>query len=173
MSATLLFVQGEVRSDLEAFEDLWVRVHEPLRQRARRLLRTAADADDAAEETLTRLWRRWPELRNHPNLDGWVFTTCCNVCFEVLRKRRRWEPLLVDRRLALDESRLERPALLQAVMTLTARQRDVVMARYWFDLSVAETAALLGRSEGQVRTAAEEGLRRLRSRIDVTELVDQ
>jgi len=45
---------------------------------------------------------------------------------------------------------------------LPPRQRAVIVLRYWEQRTEAETAALLGCSEGTVKSAASRGLQRLR-----------
>lgn len=55
-----------------------------------------------------------------------------------------------------------RDALLRALRALPPRQRAVVVLRYWEQLTQAETAELLGCSEGTVKSAASRGLSRLR-----------
>jgi RNA polymerase sigma factor (sigma-70 family) len=55
-----------------------------------------------------------------------------------------------------------RDALVRALAELPPRQRAVLVLRYWEELTEAETAAMLGCSEGTVKAAASRGLRRLR-----------
>jgi RNA polymerase sigma factor (sigma-70 family) len=55
-----------------------------------------------------------------------------------------------------------RDALVRLLGQLPPRQRAVIVLRYWEQRTEAETAALLGCSEGTVKSAASRGLRRLR-----------
>lgn len=49
-----------------------------------------------------------------------------------------------------------------ALGALPAGQRAAVVLRYWADLSVAETARIMGCSEGTVKSQAAKGIARLR-----------
>jgi RNA polymerase sigma factor (sigma-70 family) len=55
--------------------------------------------------------------------------------------------------------------LFEALRTLDALDRAVVVLRYWEDRSVAETAEVVGLSEGAVRTRASRALGRLRTQL--------
>jgi RNA polymerase sigma-70 factor (sigma-E family) len=69
---------------------------------------------------------------------------------------------------AVDEvgAREDRQVLLAALRRVPARQRAVVVLRYWEDLSEAETAATLGCSVGTVKSQAARGLAKLRDHLD-------
>ena len=54
-----------------------------------------------------------------------------------------------------------RDELVRLLHRLPPRQRAVIVLRYWEQRTEAETAALLGCSEGTVKSAASRGLRRI------------
>lgn len=53
----------------------------------------------------------------------------------------------------------------QALSTLPARQRAVLVLRYWNDMSVEDVAATLGCSTGTVKSQSSKGLTALRRRL--------
>jgi RNA polymerase sigma-70 factor (sigma-E family) len=94
--------------------------------------------------------------------------TLYNLAADGWRRRVRWMarvPLLairpehaVDGTAAVDL----RDALVRALQQLPARQRAVIVLRYWEQLTETETAELLGCSVGTVKSTTSKGLRRLR-----------
>jgi RNA polymerase sigma factor (sigma-70 family) len=60
---------------------------------------------------------------------------------------------------------VDRIALASAVRRLPARQREVVVLRFFADLSVAETAAAIAASEGTVKTHTSRALKALRGAL--------
>jgi len=56
----------------------------------------------------------------------------------------------------------ERDAVLQALARLAPRQRATLVLRFWEDMSVEQTADLLGCSTGTVRSQTARGLATLR-----------
>jgi len=64
------------------------------------------------------------------------------------------------------EGRERRLAIAEALHFIPARQRDTIILRYILSLSLAETAAALGRSEGAVKQLQLRGLSSLRNSLD-------
>jgi RNA polymerase sigma-70 factor (ECF subfamily) len=56
-----------------------------------------------------------------------------------------------------------------ALTTLSARQRLAVDCYYFADLSIADTAAVMGCSEGTVKSTLSDARARLRTLLEVTE----
>lgn len=68
------------------FQLLCQRHRDDLFRYTRSLLANAADAEDATQEVLVRLWHHLPTLRLL-NLRGWLFRTARNHCLDQLRRR--------------------------------------------------------------------------------------
>ena len=144
------------------------------------LLRTAVllapgreAGEDLLQEALERLLRKWHKVDGDP--EGYLRRVMYNRAVDGWRSRaRRPEVLGIPEVLGLPEeasvadhaSLLDlRLALIAALELLTPRQRAAIVARYWEQLSEAETAAALGCSVSAVKAAAARGLRTLREAI--------
>lgn len=135
------------------------------------LLRTAYlltgshhDAEDLVQTTLLRVVPKWSRISAHP--EPYVRQVLARE--SVTRWRgRRWRersvPRLPEQPTELtDEPRSQRLALREALAALSARQRAVLVLRYYDDLTEAATAEALGISVGTVKSHARDGLARLR-----------
>ena len=79
--------------DAAAFEAL-MRIYEVrVARTALRLLGARQDAQDAAQEVFLRLYRNLRRIDTAGNLAGWLYRVTVNACHDVLRKRRRSDPL--------------------------------------------------------------------------------
>jgi RNA polymerase sigma-70 factor (sigma-E family) len=125
-------------------------------------------AEDIVQATLTALYVGWKRAGRADNLDGYVHRILVRRYLD--DRRRRWSrvqlgdlPELPDRPAAGAEGRLEdRDELLTALRALPKGQRAVVVLRYLSDLSVEQTAEVLGRSAGNVKSQCSRGLATLR-----------
>jgi len=149
--------------------DEFVRVSTP------RLLRTSyllvgdrGHAEDMLQEALVRAARRWRTARNSP--EAYTRRVIVNLATDRWRARQRRpaEVLLDDTIDALGsqaDSLLpasDRAIIVDALRQLPYQQRAVAALRYWDGLPVAETASLLGISEGTVKSYAARAIARLR-----------
>lgn len=140
-----------------------------------RLLRSAylltGDRDaseDLVQVTLVRTARRWDVARQSPH--AYAYAVLVNLLHDRQRNlsRRFTEQRLedFDDRLSPVEdgtvARVDRMAIISAVRGLPARQREVVVLRFFADLSVADTAAAISASEGTVKTHTSRALAALR-----------
>jgi RNA polymerase sigma-70 factor (ECF subfamily) len=53
-----------------------------------RILGNHANAEDAIQEIMMKLWVKRKKIDNHPNISGFVFLTARNYCFDILKKKR-------------------------------------------------------------------------------------
>jgi RNA polymerase sigma-70 factor (sigma-E family) len=122
-------------------------------------------AEDLLQIALTRTADRWsrvddPEayvrrIMYHQQVDWW----------RLARRRRETSVATLPEVAGEDRTRAVdlRLALRQALARLTARQRAVLVLRYFEDLPEAEVAQIMGCSVGTVRSTAHRSLARLRT----------
>ena len=154
-------------SPAPSFDDCYDRLLERAYFVGWRFFRDRSDAQDVAQEALTRAYARWRQVRRHDSPDAWVVRTAVNVCLELRRKRPPFRPSADDpRRLPASPAADDEVALTQvlaaAVKKRSQRQRYVVVWRYVFDASVQETGDQLGMTESQVKDATHEAVKKLR-----------
>ncbi|MFD6229177.1 RNA polymerase sigma factor [Streptomyces sp. NPDC060232] len=132
-----------------------------------------ATAEDVVQDAFTALYRRHGEqIADVDNALGYLRTSVVNTARSVLRRRRTvraWtppptvdEPSAEDH-VVLDEAHRE---VLAALARLTPRRRQVLVLRYWADLSEAEIATTLGISRGAVKSNASRGLDALERNLE-------
>lgn len=124
-------------------------------------------AEDLVQDVLVRAHGRWRRIAGTDEPDRYVHRMIINAH---LSWRRRWSTrrvLLVDPPAAAGAGgdpadRPDRDELWLRLSRLPRQQRAVLVLRYYEDLSVAETAAVLGCSPGAVRAYASRALAALR-----------
>ena len=162
------------RGDEEAYAELVQRHAEVAFRAAYLVCGSAADAEDAAQDGFIAAYRALPRFRAGAPLRPWLLRIVANAA----RNRRRGEGRRAELGLRLADSLRsgdaapsperaaeaaeERAALLLAVRRLDDGDREVISCRYFLQLSVAETAAVLGCAEGTVKSRLARALERLR-----------
>ncbi|MEO3792104.1 SigE family RNA polymerase sigma factor [Nonomuraea sp. B10E15] len=142
--------------------------HDFVATRSDRLLRTAylltrdwGVAEDLLQESLAKAWFAWPGIDEPEAYVRRVLVTTYTSWW-----RRRWRRELpsddLPHAVAHDPPGGEREELWQAVGRLPARQRAVVVLRFYEDLPVAEVARILGCQEGTVKSQCAKALAKLR-----------
>ena len=160
--------------DLRAYERLY-RLHgAKMKNLARNLLGTAADAEDAVQETFLKVQRSITSFRGQSSFATWTFRILINTCYDVRRSRLRKKevanepegedaPLRPEPRASVAHPSL-RMALERAVSSLTRHQRDVFLLYEVEGFHHAEIAGMLGISETASKNTlfqAKKSLRRL------------
>jgi RNA polymerase sigma factor (sigma-70 family) len=147
-----------------------------LRAVAYRMLGSAAEADDAVQESWIRLGRT--DVSGVENLRGWLTTVVARVCLDMLRTRtsRREDPLdthvpdpVIARADDHPESRAELAdsvglALLVVLETLEPAERLAFVLHDVFGMTFDEIAPIVDRSSVAARQLASRARRRVQGR---------
>ncbi|GAA2828807.1 SigE family RNA polymerase sigma factor [Kitasatospora paracochleata] len=127
-------------------------------------------AEDLVQEALSRVFVRWRRVSRLENPAGYAQKVLFNTFVSHRRRRSSRESAAheLPEPAVLDADPALRVTLLQALQTLSARDRAVVVLRYWEDRSVEETAAILQLSSTAVRSRTHRALHRMRALLGDT-----
>jgi RNA polymerase sigma-70 factor (sigma-E family) len=124
------------------------------------LVGDVATAEDVVQDSFIAMHRTWWRLRDTSRALPYLRRVVINRSRSVLRHRavtERHAPTAAPELRSAEENALalaERSSVLAALSTLPCRQREVVVLRYYADLSEAEIARTLGISRGAVKSHA-------------------
>ncbi|MGQ9848431.1 MAG: RNA polymerase sigma factor [Aggregatilineaceae bacterium] len=160
-----LWVQRTLAGDPQAFGELVRRYERDVFNLAYRMLNERGEAEDAAQEAFMRAYVNLDRYDPERPFKTWLLSITSNHCIDRLRRRRlTWlsleEPLPPHPALTSDipgpeEAMLtnERNLLVQEMLTgLSPDYRLAVVLRYWYDLSYAEIAEMLGTTESAIKS---------------------
>lgn len=133
---------------------------------AYRILGSAADAEEIAQEALARAYARWRVVSGHP--EAWVVRVATNLALGRLRQERRRARFVRRPSGDADEAAATRLDLVELLKALPKRQLDTVALRFVADLSEQDTADALGVSVGTVKRHSHRALASLRRSIGET-----
>ena len=132
-------------------------------------------AEDLVQTALAAAWPRWSSLRRQDAPELYVRKIMVNTFLRW--RKRRWTGEIATGRLPETQAydafaQVDaRQSLLAALGRLPARQRAVVVLRYFADQTEAQTAAAMGCSVGAVKSHAARALARLRDAPGLAELM--
>lgn len=121
-------------------------------------------ARDAVDEGMARAWERWDSVGGYESPEAWVYRVAVNWAVSSFRKRRPEASDLVS----VEPVHLDRVPdveLSAAIDQLPVKHRAVIVARFFLDWSVEQTAEALGVSPGTVKSRTSRALARLSAEL--------
>lgn len=153
--------------------------HLPAMLRAAAALVGAADAEDAAQEAITRAWQAWDSLRDPALVRAWLLRITVHVCLDWRRgrfgtRRSLTLPLLDDALLPLamlgaDPGASDHTGALdlrQAINVLDTDLRVAIVLRYYAQMDATEIGTALGVPPATIRSRVRRALIQLRKRLN-------
>ncbi|QSF47004.1 sigma-70 family RNA polymerase sigma factor [Paenibacillus tianjinensis] len=130
--------------------------------------RSEADALEMLQEATYRAWMNRKSLKDPDRFAPWVTRILINCCKDELKRRRRLASVKAphtsndgvmemtsDRKLDME----------QALDSVKWKYRQVLVLKYYRDMTLAEIAEVLGKPEGTVKTWLNKGLKQLRDKM--------
>ena len=152
------------RDRVSAVTALFEEHYASLVRMARLLVDDRETAEDVVMDAFTSLYRRWTAIRDPAEAHRYVRSSVLNGARSQLRRRRlrrRHESGSSQQEAACDgheSNPADRSTVRQLLGTLPYRQRQVLVLRYFVDMTEAQIAYELGGSPGSVKTHASRGL---------------
>jgi RNA polymerase sigma-70 factor (sigma-E family) len=153
------------------FEGFAAEASDPLLRTGYLMTGDARDAEDLVQETFLRVARRWNKVRSMDHPAAYARKVLINLVLHDAGRRSRQKAELRAPGPGIDAADAGAARALRevddlaefrwALAQLPARQRAVLVLRYWADLPVAEVAGILGCSTGTVTSTASRAAARL------------
>ncbi|MGS2616171.1 RNA polymerase sigma factor [Micromonospora sp. LZ34] len=142
------------------------------------LLGAGSDAEDVIQEAFVKGYRKLSRYRGESSFRSWLLAIVANETRNLHRSRGRRDGLVL-RAAANRESEVaedvavgsvlaaeRRAVLLQALRRLPVKDREVIVCRFFLDLSEEETVTTLGWPRGTVKSRTSRALAKLRVLLD-------
>lgn len=134
------------------------------------------EAEEVAQETFVRAFQKIDKFDDERELRPWLLTICVNLCRNRRRSLgrylaviRRWsrergpEAAKSNERSGVEDAQL----LWSMIRRLRSQEQDIIYYRFFMDLSVAETAEVMGVAPGTVKSRQHRAVRRLHGLIQL------
>ena len=148
---------------LRELQDQWYRM-------VLRLLGNAESAREATQETALRFLRQLPLFEGRSEIRTWSLGIAINVARE-MRREKEQDALTIDPPAtgngpAGEIEQRERAQIVNRVIdSLPMRQREAVMLRFFEQLSVEQSATVMGCAPGTVKALVFQALRNMRQHL--------
>jgi RNA polymerase sigma-70 factor (sigma-E family) len=165
-----------VRRDDEDYQGFVIARYRTLVRAAVLLGCSRQDAEDAVQDALIKCYRAWPRVSAVDDPDAYVYRVLVNGISRGWRRKWRGEapfrelpepPPAGDPADALSMSQTVRAALER----LGLKQRQVLVLRYFLDLTETQIADILGIAQGTVKSRASRAIAALSQDASLTELL--
>src|SRR5918911_1013640 len=161
--------------DREALEELYLHHFDRIYSYLHMSVGNRHDAEDLTMKTFLRMLEsinrfRWQSVP----FSAWLFRIAHNLAMDHFRAARRWQP---EEEVPEPEDRQEASAedaamesigqasMLELIDSLSPDQRDVLTLKFVFNFSNGETASILGKTEGAVKSLQHRALASLQKQL--------
>ncbi len=140
------------KGDKDAIGEIFKRCGKAMKAVAKAYLRSDADAEDVVQDCLITIVTKANKFRENKNAKSWINTIVMNAAKNKIGyyKRRGESDLEVARGIGaeLDENGL---IVSEIFSQLTAKEKSLVIYKYWYKCTVAEMAAIMRRSKSTIQ----------------------
>ncbi|WP_243386472.1 RNA polymerase sigma factor SigX [Bacillus kexueae] len=164
----------------DAFQKLYEKYHQDLFQFLFYLVKDQNTAEDLIQEVYIKVLKSYDRFEGRSSEKTWLFSIARHVAIDYFRKQKTIRQRILDKfdfdkGTIVDHSPLPEEVsikreeiqwLYKALDACNVNQRSVIILRYLKDMSIQETAAILGWTESKVKTTAHRAIKLLRNEME-------
>lgn len=155
-------VKKAVDGDDEAFYCLVSGYKEQLYRIAFSYLKSQEDALEAIQETTFRAYKNLYKLKNPQYFKTWLIRILINYCINEIKRREKVVGITKPINHRVEDDKTDRLTVESAVQKLKDKHREVILLKYFEDLTISEIANVMDHPEGTIKTWLNRGLASLR-----------
>ncbi|MDG0794101.1 sigma-70 family RNA polymerase sigma factor [Cohnella ginsengisoli] len=156
------------KGDREAYAELFGQYEGDLYRAAYIYVGNPDDALDVVQETAYRSYKSIRGLKEPRYFKTWLVKIAIRCAMDVYRKRRNeaaWKPAYEETLLAEEETDVPLAISLQALLELLdVQEKQVVLLRYYYDLTIREVSEVMELPLGTAKTMLYRALAKLKRR---------
>lgn len=164
-----MYIGKEVRDLLckEEFERVACENAQRLYAHAAVMLRSASDAEDAAEEALYQLFKRKKSFESEEHCRAWLIRVTVNASLKILRRRKHFsdDPEELEK-ITKQFEYPDQSELFYAVSCLDNKYKTVILLYYYENMPAAEIARTLKISVTAVTTRLDRARKQLKAKLE-------
>ncbi len=128
-------------------------------------------AEDISTDTFLKAWEKLQQFKGD-NFAAWLYTIARNKVTDYYRQKKDnydiddcWDLSDGQDLLAQVDTSLQFQNLQKALAHLNREDRELLIMRFWQDLSFAEIAEILGKKQGAVKMACGRAVKKLQTKL--------
>lgn len=132
-------------------------------------LRSETEALEMVQEATYRAWVKRGSLKDGHRFAPWLTRILINCCKDELKRRKRVHvSVQVQDGSGLQEMTSDRKLDMErALEAVKPKYRQVLVLKYYRDMTLTDIAEVLGKPEGTVKTWLNKGLKQLRDKLRI------
>jgi RNA polymerase sigma-70 factor, ECF subfamily len=162
------------------FDELYEKYHHDVFQFLFYMVKNKEHAEDLVQEVYIRVLNAYDRFEGRSSEKTWLLSIARNVAIDFFRKQKGWKQRILDKfdwsskqvkdeYLMPEEIAIQREEIKWVYHCLDScsfDQRAVIILRFIHELSITETAAALGWTEGKVKTTQHRSLKVLKRQME-------
>ncbi|MDQ6597427.1 sigma-70 family RNA polymerase sigma factor [Bacillus salipaludis] len=160
----------------EVFNHLYKKYHQDVFNFLYYMVHNREQAEDLVQEVYIRVLKAYQQFKGDSSEKTWLFAIARNVAIDSFRKHKGWKQRIIDQfdsweqqvkdeSISLEESvfqKLDTQNMFKCLEQCTLDQKSVIILRFLQELSIYETAKVLGWKESKVKTTQHRAIKQLK-----------